>query len=149
MSRTLIIELKENDFEIDGDISPEDADLETNPEPIHVPLIEQVTLGRGEDPTKTQAFTNEDASEDQKFEAEMMMLKNPHVNLSSFHAHHRGVSRTHARITLHGSRMSVTDLGSTNGTYVNNEKLAPNTAYPLKSGDELRLGFLALSIHLS
>ena len=48
------------------------------------------------------------------------------------------VSRRHARITWTGTGYVVEDLGSTNGTYVNDEPVrAPR---PLRSGDLLQLG---------
>jgi hypothetical protein len=48
------------------------------------------------------------------------------------------VSRRHARITWTGTGYIVEDLGSTNGTYVNDEPVrAPR---PLSSGDRLQLG---------
>ena len=49
-----------------------------------------------------------------------------------------GVSRRHARITLRGGRATLEDLGSKNGTWVNEERLgAPRR---LREGDVIRLG---------
>ncbi len=48
------------------------------------------------------------------------------------------VSRRHARIRVQGSRVLVEDLGSTNGTYLNDEELAQAT--PLRSGDLVKVG---------
>jgi two-component system cell cycle response regulator len=49
------------------------------------------------------------------------------------------VSRHHARITSTQSRIfTIEDLGSTNGTYVNDEKVSPRA--PLKDGDQIRVG---------
>jgi diguanylate cyclase (GGDEF)-like protein len=47
------------------------------------------------------------------------------------------VSRHHARIELRGEAYHVTDLGSTNGTFVNN---TPRPQAPLEDGDYLRIG---------
>jgi pSer/pThr/pTyr-binding forkhead associated (FHA) protein len=48
------------------------------------------------------------------------------------------VSTRHARLTYHHSQWWLEDLGSTNGTYLNNEQIdAPVIVVP---GDELRLG---------
>ncbi len=47
------------------------------------------------------------------------------------------VSRRHARITPAGDGYEVADLGSTNGTYVNNDRASP---HPLRDGDYLRVG---------
>ncbi len=48
------------------------------------------------------------------------------------------VSRRHARISLEGAAHVIEDLGSSNGTFVNGERLTGPRA--LKSGDEIRLG---------
>ncbi len=47
------------------------------------------------------------------------------------------VSRAHVRFTVHKSGLSMSDLGSTNGTYVNSQRLA---AGMLQEGDELMVG---------
>lgn len=48
------------------------------------------------------------------------------------------VSRRHARLMREGEGYMLEDLGSSNGTFVNGEKLSGR--YPLKSGDRVRLG---------
>lgn len=48
-----------------------------------------------------------------------------------------GVSRTHAIVETAGAQPRVRDLGSTNGTFVNGERV---TSRELRSGDELRFG---------
>ncbi len=48
------------------------------------------------------------------------------------------VSRRHARITRQGEDYIIEDLGSSNGTFVNNRKL--DQPYALKSGDQISLG---------
>ncbi len=53
-----------------------------------------------------------------------------------------GVSRTHATILSSGGQMTITDHGSTNGTYVNGVKISGPT--PLKPGDFLILGTVRL-----
>lgn len=50
----------------------------------------------------------------------------------------KSVSRKHARIERRGSRFSITDLGSTNGTLVNGVRIVEETK--LGSGDRIRLG---------
>ncbi|RJO78413.1 FHA domain-containing protein [Nocardia panacis] len=53
-----------------------------------------------------------------------------------------GVSRAHATLLVTGERLTVTDLGSTNGTSLNgSEELIPaRTAVPLSDGDRIHLG---------
>ena len=52
----------------------------------------------------------------------------------------REISRYHARIHCQAASWLVVDLGSTNGTFVNERRLASQVAHPLMSGDKLRLG---------
>lgn len=50
------------------------------------------------------------------------------------------VSSAHCRITVNGSRVTVTDLNSTNGTYMNNQRLAPMQNMPVMDGSVIYLG---------
>ena len=56
---------------------------------------------------------------------------------------HFGVSREHARIAIDPDGYYLTDLGSTNGTFINNEPLT-RTRYRLSHGDRIQLGVLIL-----
>lgn len=49
------------------------------------------------------------------------------------------ISRKHFRIEKHGEQWQIIDIGSTNGTSLNGESLAPNMAYPLKPGDVISI----------
>src|SRR5256885_11432318 len=49
------------------------------------------------------------------------------------------VSRRHARIVIRGTEAVLEDLASTNGTYVNGERLA-GEPYALRAGDQVKLG---------
>ena len=68
------------------------------------------------------------------------------LDLSPSGGYHLGVSRRHAviRRTEHGYEML--DLGSANGTWLNDERLAAHKAYPLASGSHFRLGSLRLFV---
>jgi hypothetical protein len=70
----------------------------------------------------------------------------PDVDLTPYGALDRGVSREHATLQIVGSRILVTDLGSTNGTFVAGLRLPPNTPTQLQKGDELMLGRLAIQV---
>jgi pSer/pThr/pTyr-binding forkhead associated (FHA) protein len=49
-------------------------------------------------------------------------------------------SRLHAELRVTGDKLEVVDLGSTNGTFLNRERLAPNLPRALTPGDELHFG---------
>jgi ribosomal protein L40E len=58
------------------------------------------------------------------------------------------VSRNHARITAQQRRYLVADIGSANGTYVNEERLTPHRPRPLRQGDRIRLGRIVLRFQI-
>ncbi len=49
------------------------------------------------------------------------------------------ISRSHAQIIKNGAKVSIVDLGSKNGTFVNGVKCAPQAAVDLKDGDKITL----------
>lgn len=49
------------------------------------------------------------------------------------------ISRSHCRIDRDGSRYTVTDLHSANGTYVNKKRLIPDQPFPIENGDIIRM----------
>lgn len=55
------------------------------------------------------------------------------------------VSRHHAEIHADDQSYSVVDLGSTSGTFVNGQKLLPDTPRVLRSGDVIQVGIFALT----
>lgn len=70
----------------------------------------------------------------------------PDVDLTPFAGYRMGVSRRHAAILLAGNNLHLTDLDSSNGTFLNGQRLAPNRPYTLHDGDEVRLGQLVMGI---
>jgi pSer/pThr/pTyr-binding forkhead associated (FHA) protein len=70
----------------------------------------------------------------------------PDVDLSPYEAYALGVSRLHAALKLLNQRIFVVDLGSSNGTRVNGQKIVSNVDYPLNHGDTLTLGKLKLEV---
>ena len=59
------------------------------------------------------------------------------------------VSASHARIELRGSIVQITDVGSTNGTYVNGELIAARIPKPVKPGDTIKLAGTTMSIQFA
>ncbi len=58
------------------------------------------------------------------------------------------VSRRHARIIIEEKTAYIEDLGSTNGTLLNGQPLAPGQRVPLPPQAELRLGSVQLTLEL-
>ncbi len=54
------------------------------------------------------------------------------------------ISQLHARIWLDGDQVAVEDLGSTNGTYLNNQRVT--TKQFASFGDQLRLGGIVMEL---
>jgi Tol biopolymer transport system component len=50
------------------------------------------------------------------------------------------VSRRHAILHVRADSTRIVDLGSTNGTYLNDQRLKPRSPQPLQAGDRVRLG---------
>ncbi|HLV35450.1 MAG TPA: FHA domain-containing protein [Spirillospora sp.] len=74
--------------------------------------------------------------------------RRPDIDLTAYRAFEMGVSCRHATIQRHEGELAIADLGSTNGTYVNGRRLAPHEPYPLRDGDEVRLGNLLLRVYM-
>jgi len=70
------------------------------------------------------------------------------IDLSPFEAYDKGVSRRHALVQPAGSEYLITDLDSTNGTWVNQHRIIPGRFYPLEMNSEIRLGHLLLRLIL-
>lgn len=94
------------------------------PSIIQVPTREMITIGRS-DPRR-------DVSVD--------------VDLSRFDGQKQGVSREHARLMSRDNRITVTDLKSANGTFINDRMLEPEEPYRLRDGDLLRFGKLEIQV---
>ncbi len=71
----------------------------------------------------------------------------PDVDLARFGAVDAGVSRQHARLRYQDHAVTITDLGSVNHTYVNEQRLHAHEMRVLQDGDTIRLGRLRLRVH--
>lgn len=72
----------------------------------------------------------------------------PEVDLTE-HDTDSYISRRHGRITRQESTFVYEDLGSSNGSWVNANKLQPHVQQPLQEGDSLRLGKTEMVVRLS
>jgi hypothetical protein len=68
------------------------------------------------------------------------------LDLSTLGGYHLGLSRLHAVIRRAEHGYEIMDLGSSNGTWLNDERLIPHKPYPLTNGSQLRLARMRLFI---
>ncbi|MCL4254089.1 MAG: FHA domain-containing protein [Anaerolineae bacterium] len=93
-------------------------------ERVVIPKSGNITLGRSDPRTRTRVD----------------------LDLTPYGALDRGVSREHVRMHIEDGKLYVTDLGSTNGTFLANVRLEANTPTALRKGDELLLGRLPIQV---
>jgi DNA-binding response OmpR family regulator/pSer/pThr/pTyr-binding forkhead associated (FHA) protein len=72
----------------------------------------------------------------------------PDVDLSLYGAEEQGVSRQHIALGIENAQLTVTDLGSGNGTLLNGKRLESQKSQPLKHGDILVLGRLEAQLRV-
>jgi len=70
----------------------------------------------------------------------------PDIDLEPYGAYMAGVSRRHAQFIARENRVYLEDLGSANGTFLNNGRLEKGQQYPLHHGDRVKLSRLELQI---
>ncbi len=71
----------------------------------------------------------------------------PDIDLTPFAGYRMGVSRRHAAIRFGDEQtLDLWDLGSSNGTFLNGQRLSAHRPYRIHDGDEIRLGQMALHI---
>jgi pSer/pThr/pTyr-binding forkhead associated (FHA) protein len=70
----------------------------------------------------------------------------PDIDLAPYDAYEKGTSRLHASIKLDGQFVSIIDLGSVNGTYLNDKPIPVHEPQALYNGDIISLGDLKVQI---
>jgi len=68
------------------------------------------------------------------------------LDLSDVGGYALGVSRLHAVIRRTEAGYELVDLASTNGTWLNNDKLVPDKPYPLINESQIRLGRMQIYV---
>ncbi|MEX2461367.1 MAG: DUF6382 domain-containing protein [Paenibacillaceae bacterium] len=61
------------------------------------------------------------------------------LEVAQFTANWLGLSRSHVMISRHGNNYEVKDLGSKNGSFLNEEAMVPHQPYPLNEGDCIKI----------
>jgi pSer/pThr/pTyr-binding forkhead associated (FHA) protein len=73
----------------------------------------------------------------------------PDVSFELYRGRELGVSRVHALMRIVHQKVYLIDLGSTNGTRVNDNQLSPHQPRQVANGDEVRLGKLYFRIYFN
>jgi pSer/pThr/pTyr-binding forkhead associated (FHA) protein len=68
------------------------------------------------------------------------------LDLSAYGAYGLGVSRLHVLVQKTKNGYEVSDMDSTNGTWLNDEELIPNKFYPISSGAQIRMGKMYIAL---
>ncbi len=69
------------------------------------------------------------------------------IDLSPYQAVEYGVSRQHATLELVRKTLMLTDLGSTNGTFLNEQRVLSQQRRVVRDNDEIRLGKLIIHVY--
>jgi pSer/pThr/pTyr-binding forkhead associated (FHA) protein len=70
----------------------------------------------------------------------------PDLDLTPDGGLEEGVSREHAKIYQREDHFLVEDVGSANGTFLNDKRITPHLPYVLRGGDMLQLGRLRMVV---
>ncbi len=100
-------------------------EIEGAPEPLIIRPGQQVIFGRRDPATGAM----------------------PDIDLTPYAGYRMGVSRRHAALRLtDDEHLDVWDLGSSNGSFLNGQRLSAHQPYRLRDGDRLRLGQMVIRI---
>jgi pSer/pThr/pTyr-binding forkhead associated (FHA) protein len=69
------------------------------------------------------------------------------LDLTPHDAQQLGISRNHAKIEVYGDRIMLSDLGSANGTHLNQLRLVAHHYHQLQHGDEIKLGNAKIRVY--
>ncbi len=72
----------------------------------------------------------------------------PELDMTTDGGLEQGISRRHARIYTREGTCFVEDLDSTNGTFLNEERITPYLPYAFRDGDLLMFGTMRLNVHI-
>ncbi len=71
----------------------------------------------------------------------------PDIDLTPYGGIEEGVSRLHACFRRSDEALTVEDMNSANGTYLNGQRMVPNQPRVLQDGDEVRFGKLITRVY--
>lgn len=69
------------------------------------------------------------------------------LDLGPFGGKDKGVSRIHAALDTLDDQLVLIDLGSTNGTFINERRIPRDEPRPIRNGDSARFGQVVVNIY--
>lgn len=70
----------------------------------------------------------------------------PTIDLTGVDGHKQGVSRHHATVSKRDNLLVIVDHNSTNGTYLNGQRLVPEQPRVVRDNDLIRIGHISLRV---
>ncbi len=126
-------------FDIEHPPAPEPQPVQTGSTAIRRHRLVDVATGNA-------FFFNTNAAEATIGRADPVTGIMPDVDLTSVDTQ-RSVSRRHAKIVRHGDGWAVLeDVGTVNGTFVNDERIPTGVPVPIHHGDRLRIGLIQMKV---
>lgn len=80
--------------------------------------------------------------------ADPMSAFRPDLDYGPYGGMRYGVSRRHALLRPEEDALNIFDQASTNGTWVNGQRLMPGQSFPLSDGDIIELGALRMTLRV-
>ena len=117
----------------------------TRPSLLFIPEFEQLVR----EPASSEEPRFRLVSGDDSFELASGENRVGRAPTNEIHLVTEKISRFHAKVVVGEAAVEVVDLGSTNGTFLNDEKLEKDQAVAIQPEDEIRFGDKAFSLQLS
>jgi len=108
---------------------------------VNIAPAEQIALE-----TEKEIYTAEFTLEDKREKIDLTFIKGQRLSVgrtkeNNLQIEDASVSKIHAALVLNSEKqLMVADTGSTNGTFINNERIAYGKAIPLKDTDKIKFG---------
>lgn len=141
----LMVALKDNDSAGNDTLimTPGASTAAPPPQPQTAPAVSPNAVGSTTDLILTHKLTGQ-----QLAIGAAVTIGRKNGELTGFFGNFAAISSTHAALEPVNNSWTVSDLGSTNGTYINGQPLPPNQKVPLTSGMILTFADVEFSVTL-
>ncbi|MDY0408518.1 DUF6382 domain-containing protein [Virgibacillus soli] len=144
----------ENKYEDNQNLSSEESHMDyfrenhindirqpmSNAYPDETVLLETELLGEPTPTVKNILITERNGKEEEiSLEGETVIIGRAEKGTNIINKD-RSISRLHIELTRLSDTYGLKDLGSKNGTFINNQRVNPHEIYELKDGDQIQIG---------